>query len=42
MKRTVSRLLLLTAAIAMALPAIAQQQPAHPATSNPLAALLES
>ena len=42
MKRTVSRLLLLSAALAMALPALAQQQPAHPPTPNPLVALLES
>ncbi len=42
MKRTVSRLLLLSAALAMALPALAQQQSAQAPTPNPLAALLES
>jgi hypothetical protein len=42
MKKAVSRLILLTAAIALALPAIAQQPENHPPNNNALALLLQS
>jgi hypothetical protein len=42
MKKAVSRLILLTAAVALALPAMAQQQESHTTNNNPLALLLQS
>ena len=42
MKRTVSRLILLTSALVLALPALAQQQENHSPNNNPLAVLLQS
>jgi hypothetical protein len=42
MKQAVSRLILLTAAVALALPALAQQQENHATINNPLAVLLQS
>jgi len=42
MRKSVSRLILLTAAVALALSAMAQQQENHPPNNNPLAVLLES
>jgi hypothetical protein len=42
MRKSVSRLFLLTAAVALALSAMAQQQENHPPNNNPLAVLLQS
>ena len=42
MKKAVSRLILLTSAVALALSAMAQQQENHPPNNNPLALLLQS
>jgi hypothetical protein len=42
MKKAVSRLILLTSALVLALPAMAQQQENHTTNNNPLAVLLQS